>query len=78
MTTLLHWIGDHLRTALLAVPIPVARGLFLAVLLALMVWVVQLPKSATTPNAASYRWHEDLRIWAWLALLFQVLAYFLL
>jgi hypothetical protein len=78
MTTLLHWIGDHLRTALLAVPLPVARGLFIAVLLALMVWVVQLPKSAAIPSPASNHWHEDLRIWAWLALLFQVLVYFLL
>ena len=78
MTTILHWIGDHLRAALLAVPLWAARGLFVAVLFALMVWIVQLPKSAATPPGGTSRWHEDLRIWAWLALLCQLIVYFLL
>ena len=78
MTSLLHWIGDQLRTALLQVPMWAARGLFIAVLLATMIWVVQLPKSETTPAGGTNRWQDDLRIWAWLALLFQVIVYFVL
>jgi heme/copper-type cytochrome/quinol oxidase subunit 2 len=74
---MLHWIGDHLRSAFLLVPLWVAKGLFLGVFFALMVWVVQLPRSAATPSANS-PWHEDLRIWAWLALFIQLLAYGLL
>jgi hypothetical protein len=74
---MLHWIGDTLRSLFLMIPLTVARGLFLAVFFVLMVWIVQLPKSATTPHPNS-AWHEDLRIWAWLALLFQLFAYALL
>lgn len=75
--TILHWIGEHLRNAFLQVPMWVARGLFLAVFFVLMVWIVQLPKSETTPSANS-PWHEDLRIWAWLALLIQLFVYAIL
>ncbi len=75
--TVLHEIGDQLRGAFLQIPLWGARGLFLALLLGLMIWVVQLPKTATTPRAHS-PWHEDLRFWAWLALLLQLLAYGLL
>jgi len=74
---MLLWIGELLRTTFLQIPLWAARGLFLALLFGLMVWVVQLPKSATTPHANS-PWHEDLRIWAWLALLIQLFAYALL
>jgi hypothetical protein len=74
---MLHWIGDQLRSTFLLVPLWAARGLFLAVFLGLMIWIVQLPRSATTPSATS-PWHEDLRVWAWLALLIQLLAYGLL
>ena len=73
--TILHYFGDQLRAVYLLVPLWAARGLFLAVLLGLMIWVVQLPKSATTPVASEYHWHEDLRVWAWLALLIQLFVY---
>jgi hypothetical protein len=74
---MLLWIGDQLREAFLLIPMWVARGLFLTLLFGLMVWVVQLPKSATTPKADS-AWHEDLRVWAWLTLVIQMFAYALL
>ena len=74
---MLHGIGQHLRELFLQVPLSVARGLFLAVFFALMIWIVQMPRSATTPAAHS-PWHEDLRIWAWLALLFQLFVYAML
>jgi hypothetical protein len=75
--SVLHWIGEELRMAFLRIPLTVARGLFLAILFVLMVWIVQLPKSATTPRA-DCPWYEDLRIWAWLSLLIQLFAYALL
>lgn len=75
--SVLHALGDLLRNMFLQVPLWGARALFLAVLLGLMIWVVQLPKSATAPSASS-PWHEDLRIWAWVALMLQLLAYGLL
>ena len=74
---MLLWIGDRLRDVFLQVPMWVARSLFLALLFGLMVWVVQMPKSATTPRADS-PWHEDLRVWAWLALVIQMFAYAML
>jgi hypothetical protein len=70
-------IGEQLRSAFLQIPMWAARALFLGVFLALMVWVVQLPKSVTTPKSDS-AWHEDLRLWAWLALVLQLLAYAML
>ena len=75
--TILHWLGDYLRQACLWVPMGVARGCFVALLLGLMVWIVQLPRSAVTPRT-DCPWHEDLRYWAWLALLIQLFAYALL
>jgi hypothetical protein len=74
---MLYWIGEQLRTAFLQIPLWVAKGLFLGVFFALMIWIVQLPKSATTPQPNS-AWHEDLRIWAWLALLIQLFVYAML
>jgi hypothetical protein len=74
---MLHFIGDQLRELFLQVPLWAARGLFLAVFFALMIWIVQLPRSAATP-AANSPWHEDLRVWAWLALAFQMVVYALL
>ena len=73
--TMLHWIGDTLRGQLLLVPLPAVRWLFIGLLLALMAWVVQLPSSETTPSGQHSAWYEDLKIWAWLALMFQVLVY---
>ncbi|MCX7393817.1 MAG: hypothetical protein NTW75_06785 [Planctomycetales bacterium] len=73
--TVLHWIGDSIRSQLLLVPLSVARWLFLGLLLVIMAWVVQLAPAQTTPRGRSFAWYEDLKIWAWLALLFQVVVY---
>jgi len=73
--TFLHWIGDTLRQLLEQVPLSVARWLMIGVFLLLMFWVVQLPSSAATPSERQSKWHEDLRIWAWLALMIQVVIY---
>ena len=73
--TFLHWIGDTLRELLDQVPLTVARWLMIGVFLVLMFWVVQLPSSAATPIGRQAKWYEDLRIWAWLALMTQVVIY---
>ena len=74
-TTFLHWIGDTLREQLMQVPLLTARCLFVGFLLLMMGWVVQLPASQATPPDRRCEWYEDLRIWAWLALMFQVIVY---
>ena len=73
--TILHWIGESIRHQLLHVPLIVARSLFVGLLLILMAWIVQLPASQTTPQDRKFEWYEDLKIWAWLALLFQIVVY---
>lgn len=73
--TLFHWIGDSLRYQLDQVPLSVARWLMIGLFLAMMFWVVQLPSSATNPADRAPKWRSDLKIWAWLALFFQVVIY---
>jgi hypothetical protein len=73
--TVLHWFGDVIRSQLMLVPLPVARWLFIGLYLVLMGWVVQLHESQATPPDRQGHWYEDLRIWAWVALMFQVVVY---
>ncbi|MBS0201431.1 MAG: hypothetical protein JSS49_00925 [Planctomycetes bacterium] len=73
--TFLHWFGDTIREQLMRVPLWGARWLFIGLLLLMMGWVVQLPASAATPPGRRCEWYEDLRIWAWVALMFQVILY---
>ena len=73
--TILHWFGNTIRDQLLLVPLSAARWLFIGLILVLMAWVVQLPSSQTTPPDRRSAWYEDLKIWAWLALMFQVVVY---
>lgn len=71
----LHILGGLLRDALLQIPMPAVRAIFIAVPLVLMVWVLRLPAAQTTPPDGRAGWDTDLRIWAWLALAGQVLVY---
>lgn len=71
----LHWIGLLLRQGFTLIPLPVARGLFVALPLLLMVWVLRLPDRETTPKDRDCHWSEDLKVWAWLALAIQVVIY---
>lgn len=73
--TLFHWIGNALRYELGLVPLSVARWLMIGVFLALLLWIVQLPATETNPAEGKPHWTRDLKIWAWLALLFQVVIY---
>lgn len=72
--TILHQIGEALRTALSQIPLWMVRGLFLVTLLVLLVWVIRLPRSAGREHAGS-GWSSDLRLWAAVALLIQIVIY---
>jgi hypothetical protein len=73
--TFFHSVGDTLRRQFELIPLSVARGIFLAVFVILIFWIVQLPATQTTPSGRQSKWYQDLRIWAWLTLIFQVVIY---
>ena len=73
--TFLHWIGDSLRQFLEQVPLSTARWLIIALFLALLFWIVQLPAIRATPRDRQSKWYEDLRIWAWAAVMIQIVIY---
>ena len=76
--TPLHHIGEFFRNLLLHVPLGVARALFVAVPLTLLLWVLWLPRRQTTPGTPNSKPAENLKIWAALALGIQVLIYLIL
>ena len=73
--TPLHELGELLRQSLQAIPLPLVRCLFVGSLVALLIWVMRLPESATTPAGGAKRWDENLKIGAAAALLIQILIY---
>jgi len=78
--TPLHQVGDLFRQALLSVPLPLVRLLFVGSLVALLIWVVKLPRSATTATAApgSPDSTGNLKAGAVVALVIQIAIYSLL
>lgn len=73
--TFFHSIGDLLRSQFERVPLNVARWLMIAVFLAMLFGVIQVPSRKATPAGRQSFWYEDLRIWAWLTLMIQVVIY---
>lgn len=73
--TPLHTIGDLVRHLFLQIPLPVARCLFLAVPIVLLIWILRLPRSDTTAPTGKGRWDENLKVWASVALLLQIALY---
>jgi len=73
--TFLHWIGDSLRSLLEQVPLSVARWILIGIFLLLIFWVIQLPATATTPGTRQSKWYEDLKVWAWITLMSQIMIY---
>jgi hypothetical protein len=73
--TPLHVLGDFFRDLLLKVPLGAVRVVFVLVPLGLLIWVLCLPRSETTPEGRESRWDENLKLWAGLALVIQVLIY---
>ena len=76
--TPLHYIGEWLRETLAQIPMPIVRVLFLALPVALLIWVLRLPNKQTTPPDRVARWDENLKVWAAVALVMQMVIYALL
>jgi len=76
--TLLHQIGDYLRNGLQAVPLEAVRYLFMLLIATVLILILRLPTSETTPvKKGPVRWDENLKIWASLALLIQLVIYWI-
>jgi hypothetical protein len=73
--TPLHHFGGWLRATFLQIDLSHVRVLFVGINVALLIWVLTLPRAATTPPDRPARMFEDLRIWAGLALLCQIGIY---
>jgi len=71
----LHQFGELLRQSLQTIPLAVVRILFVASLVALLCWVIRLPKIATAPPAGAKRWDENLKTGAAIAVVIQILIY---
>jgi len=76
--TPLHNFGEFLRQTLQTIPLVSVRILFVASLVALLIWVLRLPQSATTPPGGAKRWDENLKTGAAIALALQILIYAIL
>ncbi len=76
--TPLHAIGEVVRELLLQIPLSTVRVLFLAVPILLLVWVLRLPREATTPPDGTGRWDQNLKVWASVSLVIQIVIYSLL
>jgi hypothetical protein len=74
----LHYFGHAIREALQAIPMSAVRGLFVGTLVILLIWVLRLPRSMTTPPEGARRWDENLKFGAAAALLIQIVIYLLL
>jgi len=86
--TPLHHFGDFVRESVELIPLSWVRIVFVAIPFLILVWVLMLPRSETTPGATTpddkipgedrpVRWDENLKIGASLALGFQILVYYL-
>ncbi|MBG85899.1 MAG: hypothetical protein CMO80_03240 [Verrucomicrobiales bacterium] len=73
--TPLHHIGELFRNLSLAIPMGAVRVIFLALLIGLLIWVLRLPKEATTPPEGTGKAPENLKLWASVALGLQILIY---
>ncbi len=71
----LRSVGDFIRELFLAVPLEVARLLFVLLPALLLIWVFCLPRTETTAAATSRHSCRNLKIWAILALALQVVIY---
>lgn len=74
--TPLHHIGEFVRDLMIAIPMPVARGLFALFFVALIIWVVRLPRDRWAPEGdGDIPLGSNLRVWALVALVVQLVIY---
>lgn len=74
--TPLHHFGDFIRENVALIPLSWVKAVFLAIPAVILIWVLFLPKSETTPHVdRPIRWDENLKFGATLALGFQILIY---
>jgi hypothetical protein len=76
--TPLHRFGEFLRETLMLIPLSAVRILFLASLVAVLLWVLSLPRERTEPPGGAKRWDANLKVTAAIALLIQIVIYSLL
>lgn len=75
--TFLHQIGNFLREKTDMIPLSLVRAVFVAIPVIILIWVLLLPKSETTPQEdRPIRWDENLKIGASIALVFQIMVYY--
>lgn len=73
--TPLHHIGEAIRNLALTIPLPMVRVLFVGLPVILLIWVLRLPREETTPPDNTGGWASNLKVWATLSLLFQIIVY---
>ncbi|MDA0835461.1 MAG: hypothetical protein O2955_13515 [Planctomycetota bacterium] len=73
--TPVHQLGLWLREFMMQIPLPIVRGLFIAVPVVIMVWVWTLPRGETEPTDHPARWDEKLKWIATAALGAQIVIY---
>ena len=73
--TPIHHLGDAIRSLLLLIPLSAVRVLFVMTLAIVLIWVLRMPASRTSPEGGAKRWDENLKLGAGVALGFQILVY---
>jgi hypothetical protein len=72
--TLLHFFGDWLRNLLMLFPRPAVRALFVALPVVVLFWMWLLPRTRAVEHLSD-GWTRDLKVWATLALVIQIVIY---
>ena len=74
--TPLHHIGELVRNLMLAVPMPVVRGMFALLFIVLIIWVWRLPRERWAPEGGEkVSPGSNLKFWALIALAVQLAIY---
>ena len=73
--TPLHHIGQFIRDLLLTIPMPMVRVLFVLFHVALLIWLLRLPRAETRPPEDEAGWASNLKVWASLSVLIQLALY---
>lgn len=71
-----HYIGDFVRSLMISIPMPVARGLFALFFIGLIIWVIRLPRERWAPSKeGKITLSANLKLWALVALGIQLAIY---